>query len=164
MTEKRRIPTWARVALRLPERLYRVGLGSLLGHRFLRLVHVGRRSGRRYAVVLEFGRYDPRVPEHVVVAALGLDADWLRNLEANGTAEVTVGRSTFPAAHRMLDVDEATAVFTGFGQRNRMVGPVLRRVLSWLLGWRYDGSPTARRRMAEQLPLVALRPRAAPAR
>jgi len=39
-------PTGAsRLAFRLPIYLYRLNLGWLLGHRFLMLVHRGRRSG-----------------------------------------------------------------------------------------------------------------------
>jgi deazaflavin-dependent oxidoreductase (nitroreductase family) len=143
---------------RLPDRLYRHGLGWLLGRRFLRLVHVGRRTGRRHATVLEVVRHDPQVPEFLVVSGFGPGADWLRNLEANGTAELTVGRRTFPAEHRRLDVAEAIDVFADYERRNRAIRPVVRSALSWLLGWRYDGSVEARRRMAEQLPMIALRP------
>lgn len=43
----------ARAALRLPARLYDWHVGWMLGHRFLRLSHVGRRSRRRYGTMLE---------------------------------------------------------------------------------------------------------------
>lgn len=158
MTDSPPVPLWLRVAFRLPERLYRHDLGWLLGRRFLRLAHVGRRSGKRHAVVLEVVGFDPRIPEYVVVSGFGPGADWLRNLEANGAATVTLGRSTFPAEARRLGTDEAVAVFAAYERRNRVIGPILRRVLSWLLRWPYDGSPAARRRMVEQLPLIALRP------
>lgn len=141
---------------RVPDRLYRHRLGWLLGRRFLRLVHVGRRTGRRHATVLEVVRHDLRVPESLVVSGFGPGADWLRNLEANGMAEVTIGRRTFTADHRRLDVAEAIEVFADYERRNRAIRPIVRRALSWLLGWRYDGSGEARRRMAEQLPMIAL--------
>ena len=153
------IPRWLWAAFRFPERLYRFGLGSLLGRRFLRLSHRGRRSGAPYATVLEVVAYDGRIPEFVVASGFGARADWLRNIEAGGPVEVTVGRRTFPVEHRRLELDEAVCVFADYERRNRAAGPILRRVLSWLLGWRYDGTPDARRRMAEQLPLIAFRPR-----
>ena len=152
------VPRWLRVAFRLPNLLYNRGVGWVLGRRFLRLAHTGRRSGKRYATVLEVVRFDPGVPEFVVVSGFGQGADWLRNLEAGGPAEVTVGRSTFAACHRRLTLEQAVAVFGAYERRHRALGPVLRRVLSRLLGWPYDGSVEARRRMAGQLPLVALRP------
>ncbi len=159
MTGVRTIPRSLRVAFRVPDQLYRHGLGFLLGRRFLRLTHVGRRSGRRYTTVLEVVDCHPAVPELVVVSGFGARADWLRNLQAGGPAEVTVGRATFQADHRTLGIDEAVAVVAEYERCNRMIGPILRRALSWLLGWHYDGTRDARRRMAEQLPLVALHPR-----
>jgi hypothetical protein len=36
---------------------------------------------------------------------------------------------------------------------------VVRAVLSRLVGWRYDGTPNARRRLGRELPLIAFRPR-----
>ncbi|WP_250557011.1 nitroreductase family deazaflavin-dependent oxidoreductase [Pseudonocardia lacus] len=159
MTGAPAMPRWLRSAFRVPDRLYRHGWGFLLGRRFLRLVHVGRRSGRRYATVLEVVAFDPAVSEYVVVSGFGRRADWLRNIEAGGPVEVTVGRATFPVEHRVLGTDEALGVFADYERRHRALGPVLRRVLSWLLGWRYDGTPDARRRLAEQLPLVGLRRR-----
>jgi hypothetical protein len=63
-------PTGAlRLAFRLPVYLYRLGLGRLLGHRFLLLTHRGRRSGRVYQTALEVVRYEPSSRE--VVAASG---------------------------------------------------------------------------------------------
>jgi deazaflavin-dependent oxidoreductase (nitroreductase family) len=146
------------VVFRLPNLLYDRGGGWMLGRRFLRLAHTGRRSGKRYFTVLEVVRFDPDVPEFVVVSGFGPGADWLRNLEAGGPTEVTVGTSTFAACHRRLTVEDAVAVFAAYERHHRALRPVLRRVLSRLLGWSYDGSAEARRRMAGQLPLVALRP------
>jgi anti-anti-sigma factor len=42
-----------------------------------------------------------------------------------------------------------------------MLAPILRALLSRLLGWHYDGSDTARARLTAELPFTALRPRPA---
>jgi deazaflavin-dependent oxidoreductase (nitroreductase family) len=152
------IAPWLKAAFRLPDLLYRHGLGWVLGRRFLRLLHVGRRTGRRYATVLEVVRHDRRRAEYVVVSGFGTRTDWLRNIEAGNPVEVTVSRRTFVADHRRLDREEAFAVIADYERRNRVIGPVVRKALSWLLGWRYDGSITARWQLVEQLPMVALRP------
>lgn len=89
----------------------------------------------------------------------GRDADWLRNLQRRGPVEVTIGRESFAAAYRMLPVDEAVRVFAAYERRNPLMLPLNRWVLSRLLGWWFDGTPAARQRLVEQLPLVALRPR-----
>lgn len=58
-----------RFLLRAPIWLYRAGLGGLFGHRLIYIAHRGRRTGARREVVVETVRYDPAVPEAVVVAA-----------------------------------------------------------------------------------------------
>ncbi|MEV6643660.1 nitroreductase family deazaflavin-dependent oxidoreductase [Amycolatopsis sp. NPDC051371] len=144
-----------RAVFRAPVRVYDRGFGWVFGRRFLCLTHVGRRSGRTYRTVLEvIGVEDG---EYFVVAGLGAGADWYRNIQARPPVEVVVGRRRFVPGHRVLAEGEAVAVLAAYEHRNRWVAPVLRRVLSKLLGWRYDGSAAARRRMAGQLPIVGLR-------
>ena len=146
----------------LPQHLYRHRWGWVLGHRFLQLTHTGRSSGRTYQTILEVVHYDPDSQEATVMSGFGPGADWLRNVQANGRAEVSIGRSCFTATHRVIPVEEAMAVFAAYERRNRLVSPVVRLVLSRLLGWRYDGTDSARRKAAEQLPSVAFRPSSRP--
>lgn len=99
----------------------------------------------------------PAAGEFFVVAGLGRTANWYRNLQAHPAVEVAVGRLRFQPQHRTLSEDEAIAVLADYERRNRLIAPVVRRVLSWLVGWRYDGSDAARRRLAGELPVVAFR-------
>jgi deazaflavin-dependent oxidoreductase (nitroreductase family) len=145
---------------RAPIYLYRWHCGRLLGHRFLLLAHVGRRTGRRRETVLEVLEYRPEGPEAVVMSAFGRRAQWLRNIEATPGPEVTMGSQHFVAAYRLLDEGEAATALAGYERRNRYAAPIIRRVLSRLVGWRYDGSPDARLRLVRELPLVAFRPAA----
>jgi hypothetical protein len=62
----------------------------------------------------------------------------------------------------VVPVEEAMAVFAAYERRNRLASPVVRLVLSRLLGWRYDGTDSTRRKAAEQLPSVAFRPSSRP--
>ena len=144
--------------LGLPVYLYRARLGFLLGHRFLVLVHDGRRTGRRHETPLEVVRYDPSTDEATVVAGWGRKTAWLHNVEAGRAREVWIGRTRWVPAVRRLDVDEAVAVLERYERRSGLPRRIVWAVLSRLLGWRYDGSPVARRRAAEQLPMLALRP------
>jgi deazaflavin-dependent oxidoreductase (nitroreductase family) len=142
---------------RSPVYLYRWKCGWLLGRRFLLLVHVGRRTGLRRHTILEVIEYRKEGPEAVVMSAFGRNADWLRNIEATPAPEVVIGSRCFAAAHRFLDEEEAVKVITGYEQRNRFIAPIIR--LSCLLGWRYHGSMSDRRRLVAQLPLIAFRRR-----
>lgn len=145
---------------RVPVYLYRWRCSWLLGRRFLLLIHIGRRTGLRRYTVLEVIDYRKEGPEAVVMSAFGRNADWLRDIETTPGPEVVVGSQRFIAAHRFLDEEEAVRVITGYEQRNRFIAPIIRAVLSRLLGWRYDSSVGSRLRLVNQLPLIAFRPAA----
>lgn len=143
---------------RAPAWLYRWHCGWVLSHRFLLLVHVGRRTGLRHQTVLEVMEYRKNGPELIVMSGWGRNANWLRNIEATPYPEVIIGSRQFIAMHRELDADEALRVVAAYEHRNRFAAPILRGVLTRLLGWRYDGSDNGRRRLVAQLPLIAFRP------
>ncbi|HEX9634562.1 MAG TPA: hypothetical protein VGB34_03640 [Candidatus Limnocylindria bacterium] len=144
--------------LSLPVYLYRARLGFLLGHRFLVLVHEGRRTGRRHETPLEVVRYDRSTEEATVVAAWGRKTAWLHNVEVGLARQVWIGPARYVPAVRRLDVDEAVAVLERYELRSGLPRSLVWAVLSRLLGWRYDGTPAARRRAAEQLPSLAFCP------
>ena len=148
-----------RLVLGLPVWLYRWRLGRLLDHRFLLLVHRGRRTGRRYENVLEVIRWDPETKESIVMSGFGRRASWLRNIQAGGALEIRIGGSRYVLPQdRVLTPGEAVAVLAGYERRHRVVAPVLRAVLTRLSGIKYDGSDSARARLVAELPLVAFRP------
>jgi deazaflavin-dependent oxidoreductase (nitroreductase family) len=142
-------------ALAAPNALYDTGLGRVLGHRFLRLTHHGRRSGRAYRTVLEVVAW--RDGEAVVLAGLGRKAQWLRNAQAGAPLTVEIGRERWPATARVLDTAEATATLADYERRNRIVTPIIRPLLGRLSGVHHDGTDAARRRIVDALPLVAFR-------
>ena len=156
--EMKKTGAW-RYLFRAPVYLYRWHLGWLLGHRFVLLTHTGRSSGLRRQTVLEVVDYRKPGPEVVVVSAFGRDADWFRNIEAKPDEEVTVGAQHFAAKHRILSEQEAISVIRGYEYRNRFMAPIVRAGLSWVVGWPYRSRDEDRRRLVQQLPLVAFRPR-----
>jgi len=158
MSPPRRPGPVLRGLLRAPVWLYRCGLGWTLGHRFLLLTHTGRRSGRRYQTVVEVVAFDRHAGEAVVMSGFGATADWYRNIRHASPAEVRIGRRRFQPTVRFLEAEEAVSVMADYEYRNRWAAPVVRRVLSLLVGWPYDGSAEARRRLVDELPLVAFRP------
>ena len=153
---KRKRPLW--YFFRAPVYLYRWHFGRLFGHRFILLTSLGRRTGLRRQTVLEVLEYRKGGPEVVVMCGFGRDSDWVRNIEARPYEEVTIGSQHFFASHRFLGVEEATSVIAGYENRNRFMAPIIRLVLSRLLGWRYRGGASERRRLVQQLPLIAFRP------
>ena len=145
--------------LAAPAALYDHHAGWLLGRRFLRLTHVGRITGRRHQTMLEVIGERPARHEVMVMAGLGRGAQWYLNLRRDGAVEVAIGRERFAPAARELAPEEAAGVLAGYEARHRWAAPVVRRVLSRLVGWRYEGTTEARSRLVAELPIIALRPR-----
>lgn len=95
--------------------------------------------------------------EVFVMVGLGRRAQWYRNVMAGGAVEVAIGRRCFCPAYRELATTEAAAVLGDYERRNRLLSPIVRTMLSGLIGWRYDGSPEARRRLVAERPILAFR-------
>lgn len=96
--------------------------------------------------------------EVIVIAGLGRSADWYRNIQSGPAVEIAIGGLRFRPTFRVLDESEAVRTLADYERRNRLATPAIRRVLSWLVGWRYDGTDNCRRRLAEELPIIAFRP------
>ncbi|HEY2277663.1 MAG TPA: nitroreductase family deazaflavin-dependent oxidoreductase [Streptosporangiaceae bacterium] len=148
----------ARRLLRAPARLYDWHAGWLLGPRFVRLTHVGRRTGRRHRTILETIGTDREVDELLVLVGMGPTADWYRNIQKHPALELATMRRRFRPVHRVLAEREAVLALAEYERRNRWALFVIRPVLSWLAGWHYDSGDEARLRLAQQLPIVAFRP------
>lgn len=145
-----------RVLLRLPIWLYRARLGRLLGHRLLYLAHRGRRTGARREVVAETVRYDPGLPEAVVVAAWGKDPDWYRNLRVGPALEVRVGgRRWVRPEHRFLDGTETMRTLLAY----RRAHPRAWRRIAPLLGFPVDPADPRWPEVADAVHAIAFTPR-----
>jgi deazaflavin-dependent oxidoreductase (nitroreductase family) len=147
-----------RVALRAPRALYGRRLGWLLGRRFLLLEHVVRTSGKRHETMLEVIDYDQSSREAAVLSGWGRDSDWFQNVEAAGHAKITIGRETMAVDAFILDDQDAATVIGDYERRNRLIGPIIRRVLSHLAGFQYDASDDSRLALVRQLPVVRFTP------
>jgi deazaflavin-dependent oxidoreductase (nitroreductase family) len=132
--------------------------GWLLTQRLCQITHVGRKSGRTYHTVVEVVMHDSATGEVTVVSGYGQTADWYRNTLASGSAEIRTGRRHFRADVRELDTDEAMGVMADYEHRNRFIAPLINIGLTRLLGWKYDGSQSARQRLVAELPLVTFTP------
>ncbi len=142
---------WRALPWRLPIWLYRLGLGGLLGRRFLLLEHVGRKTGRRRQTVLEVIRYDPEGPVFYVASGFGRRSHWFRNIQAHPQVTVQVGRTRYRAVARVLDPDRAAQVLMAYARAH----PGAFRALARLLRMPVPRTPEDFRRLAEALPVVA---------
>ena len=144
----------ARRLYRAPLWLFRIGLGPLLGSRFLLLRHLGRRSGKTRETVLEVISRDHATGAVIVASGFGEGSDWLRNLEAEPSCEVRTGFRRFRARARRLDATAAARTLVEYGRRH----PRAARTVARMCGFEIDGSATDLQALAAHLPMVAFDP------
>ncbi len=145
---------WGRVLWRLPIGLYRIGLGWVLGSRFLLLTHTGRKTGLpRYAVV-EVRRHDPATETDYVASGFGERSDWFRNIQKTPQVTIQVGRRRMAAVAERLPLTEAERELLDYARRH----PRALRTLARLLGHRIEGEEDIRA-LARRIPIVAFRVR-----
>lgn len=151
---RRRPGRLALLVFRLPLPLYRAGWGWLfLGHTFLVLTHVGRKTGTPHATAAMVLAEDKTTGEVVICSVWGPHADWIRNLHAHPALRVQIGRTTFVPQHRFLTDQEAFVVGADFRHRH----PWRVRLISRVLGVDLH-SDAGIRDFIDTRPFVALRP------
>lgn len=144
----------ARLGWRAPIWLYRLGLGGLLGERFLLINHIGRKSGKLRQAVVEVVYHVPETGVYVVASGYGEKADWYQNLMAHPEVTIQVGRKCILSRAERLSLPQATEVMLDYNRRH----PTTLRTLAGILGYHTDGSEADVRFFAEVIPIVALVP------
>ena len=110
--------------------LYRLRLGWLLGHRFLLITHVGRKSGKTRRTCVMVLRFDARSGE-AFVAAGGPRADWYLNIQASPAVQVAVGARRYRPVQRFLTVEEIARVLAWSRDHQRFRAWVQSRFFHW---------------------------------
>ena len=104
----------ARLAYRAPLWFYRAGLGWLLGDRFLRLSHTGRKSGLQRQNVLEVVHHQVETNTYYVASGFGEKSDWCLNISKNRSVGVQVGKHQWPAVAERLSPTEAEEIIMAY--------------------------------------------------
>jgi len=144
----------ARLAWRAPIWFYRLGLGGLLGGRFLLLNHIGRKTGKPRQAVLEVVHYNKETGVYVVASGFGEKSDWYLNVSANPEITIQVGRKRMTARAERLPLPQAIEVMLDYNRRH----PTALRTLAGILGYRTDGSEADVRTLSGLIPILALIP------
>ena len=95
---------------RLPLQAYHHRKGWMLGHTFLLLTHIGRRTGQPHETVAMVLRYRPETQEVVVCSAWGSETDWVRNIRQRPAIRVEIGPDVFEPEQRFLSTEEGLVV------------------------------------------------------
>ncbi|MDH3943976.1 MAG: nitroreductase family deazaflavin-dependent oxidoreductase [Anaerolineae bacterium] len=145
---------FALAASGFPVWFYRLGLGGLLGKRFLMLVHTGRRSGLPRRTVLEVIRYSEAGDAFFVVSAWGERADWYRNIIKIPEVVVHSGRRRMDARADRLSTAEAAAELASYARRY----PRAMRIIVERMGYEVVPDEQGFAQLSEVLPVIALKP------
>lgn len=140
--------------MKMPLILYRMKLGWLLGKRFMRLTHVGRKSGRVYHTVLAVLCFDAQTREILAVSPWS-ESNWYRNIQAAPALEVETARFRYTPVQRSLSPEEIASAFLAF----RKQYPIFSRMVARIPGWNINASYEEFLELARTLRGVAFRPK-----
>jgi deazaflavin-dependent oxidoreductase (nitroreductase family) len=145
-----------RLGLKLPLALYSLHMGWLLGQRFLRLTHFGRKSGKPYQTVVEVVDHDQVTDSYIVTSGWGEKSDWFQNLQKTPEAIINVGRRRLNVKADRLSVDQSERWLLSYAQKHPRTFRELARIMT---GESLTGTSDDCHRLAEAVPVVAFRPR-----
>jgi deazaflavin-dependent oxidoreductase (nitroreductase family) len=128
-------------------------LGWMLGKRFMRLTHVGRRSGKVHQSVLAVLRFDEKTREIQAVCAWGA-SNWFRNIQVTPALEVETGFVRYAPVQRSLSSEEIATLFIEF----RRQSPIFSRIVARIPGWNINSSYEEFLELARTLHGVAFQP------
>ncbi len=142
--------------LRLPllyYRLYRLGLGSLLGNQILVLTTIGRKTGLERKTPLGYA-YDPESDTYCVTAGWRARTDWYRNLQHTPWFHAQVGRRSVRDLAQPVAAETYAHVFRKIIEQN----PLAARYWPRWTGEPYEGSEATILEIADLFPMLTLRP------
>ena len=145
----------SRLFFRLPIWLYRLGLGGILGGRFLLINHVGRKSGQSRQAVVEVVRHDAATGTYIVCSGFGEHAQWFQTVMHTPDVTIQVGRRSLLVHAERLPAAAGGDEMVDYARRH----PKSAAELAKFMGFAVDGSEAGYRAVGEQLPFVAFRPR-----
>jgi deazaflavin-dependent oxidoreductase (nitroreductase family) len=145
-----------RFGVRLPLWLYRAHLGWLLGERFLRLTHIGRKSGQPRQTVLEVVDHERATDSYIVTSGWGEKSDWFQNILKTPQVVIDVGRRHLNVIAEPLSIDAATEWLFIYAQAHPRT---FQSLAKFMTGEKLGATHEDCRRVTEAVPVVAFRPR-----
>jgi len=111
---------------KIPILYYKLGLGWMLGKRFLLLTTTGRKSGKPRHTPLEFV-HNPKDDSYRVSPGWGGNTDWYKNVRSDPRVSVQVGRRRFEAVAETAPDQEAAESMMNVSRRHPSMDKVWNR-------------------------------------
>jgi deazaflavin-dependent oxidoreductase (nitroreductase family) len=144
---------FARLLWRAPIWFYKVGLGWMMGKRFLLLNHIGRKSGKPRQAVLEVVRYDKQAHTYYVASGFGEKSDWFQNVMHTPDVTIQVGSKRYETQAVRLSPEAAEEELLSYGRNH----PTAIKNLAGLMNYPVDGSEDSIRKLGRLLPMIAFK-------
>ena len=135
---------------KLPNFFYNMGLGSIMGSRFVQLSHIGRKSGKIYKTVVEVVDYDPDQRKIYIASGFRQKSDWYKNIRKTPQIEVNFRGKLHEAVAKELDQVDSENVLLNYTHNH----PLAMKELAKFMGYEIDGSDEDVRLLAGELPLI----------
>ncbi|NYH54744.1 MULTISPECIES: nitroreductase family deazaflavin-dependent oxidoreductase [Nocardiopsis] len=147
-----------RALFRAPVWLYRLGLGGILGDRFVLLTHRGRTTGEARQAVLEVVGGNDATGTVLVASGYGSRSQWFRNILREPRVLFQVGGRRRRGTATVLSPEESGQVLAHYAQRRPRTAMALVRGL----GHEVDEGPESFERVGSDpengVPIVRLAP------
>ncbi|MBN2499343.1 MAG: nitroreductase family deazaflavin-dependent oxidoreductase [Anaerolineales bacterium] len=144
---------FARLLWRAPIWFYKVGLGWMLGKRFLLLNHIGRKSGKPRQAVLEVVRFDKDTHTYYVASGFGEKSDWFQNVMQHPDVTIQVGGKHYETSGVRLSQEAAEDELLTYNRHH----PAALKNLASLMNYPYDGTEDSIRKLAALLPIISFK-------
>ena len=147
---------FSRLLWRAPIWIYRLGLGGLMGGRFLLLNHTGRVSGQLRQNVLEVVDHDEGSNTYTIAAGFGQKSDWYKNILKTPEVTIQVGRREMAMTAVPMQPEDSGQAMVEYAHRNPRAAKELMRIC----GYKVDGSDEDYYILGRDIiPFIILQPR-----
>jgi len=153
LTPRHHVGPFFKWVFRIPVLYYKLGLGWILGKRFLLLMTIGRKTGKLHYTPLEF-EFNPQEDWYRVSPGWGGNTDWYKNILHNPHVTVQVGRRKFTALAEPVLPEEVAESMRTISRRH----PDMSKVWNRWSDVPVDGSFESYLHAAHFFPSVRLRP------
>jgi len=140
-----------RFILRVPVYIYRVGLGFILGQRFLMLEHTGRKTGLKHQCVLEIVFFDHDKRTYYVASGWGKRSNWLKNIEADPDVTIMIGDNKYRSVASRLNFNDSLSIMNNYSETHPAAFKILAKKI---LGESIASKNEKVGKMAENVPVV----------
>ncbi|MCP4418498.1 MAG: nitroreductase family deazaflavin-dependent oxidoreductase [Chloroflexi bacterium] len=152
--QRKRVTGIGRFFFRAPIFFYRIGLGGLLGKRFLLLNHNGRKSGLPRQAVLEVVNYDRAKDIYFIAAGFGKKSHWYLNILAQPEVNIQVGWRKMAVTAVPLTPEQSGDAMVDYAHRH----PTAAKNLSRMIGFNVSTEAEYREIGQKSVPFIALQP------